>query len=165
MIKRLAQNLFAGWFRLNQWFPRDSMQRIRDAISLSERSHSGEICFAVESRYSFFSVLNGLSSDARARELFSSLRVWDTEQNTGVLLYLQLAERRCLLIADRGIYAKVPEAQWQNIVRHLTERLHAGENPEQSVTRCIEEISMLLIQHFPANEDNPREISDEPIIL
>jgi len=89
------------------------MHAIRDAIADGERGHAGELCLAIESRYSPWAVMAGLQARDRARQVFSLLRVWDTQGNSGVLMYLQLAERRVELVADRGIAARVDPALWQ----------------------------------------------------
>jgi len=163
-MKRLLQNLFAGWFRMSSWFPATTLTRIRDLIAEGERSHAGEICFAVEARFSFWSVLNGLKSRNRAHQLFSSLRVWDTIDNSGVLIYMQLAERRVELIADRGIAARVDSLQWQDICDQLGADIANGP-ADIAVLAAITKINALLSTHFPADSDNPRELPDDPVIL
>lgn len=163
-MKRLLQNLFAGWFRLSAWFPATTMTRIHDAIAEGELGHAGEICFAVESRYSFWSVLSGLQPRDRATQLFSELRVWDTQDNSGVLLYLQLAERRVEIIADRGISKRVDDAQWQAICEQFTRDIKEGP-ADIAVLACVGKINELLTAHFPMGAENPRELPDHPIIL
>ncbi len=163
-MKRLLQNIFAGWFRMSSWFPPATLTHIRDVIREGERHHAGEICFAVEARFSFWSVLKGLQTRNRAHQLFSMLRVWDTQDNSGVLLYMHLAEHRVELIADRGIAARVDTAQWQKICDELTTDIKEGP-ADVAVLACIAKINNLLSVHFPAHEDNPRELPDEPVIL
>ena len=164
MFERLLVNLFVGWFRLPRWFPKDTMRRIRDAIAAGERGHAGELCLAVEARYSFWAVLGGLQPRQRAEQVFSALRVWDTQDNSGVLLYLQLAERRVELVADRGIAARVDAAQWQAICTQFAEAMHSGP-ADVAVLDCLARINALLTAHFPAGQDNPRELPDEPVVL
>ena len=163
-MKRLLQNIFGGWFRLSRWFPAATLTRIRDVIAEGERHHAGEICFAVEARYSFWSVLHGLQTRQRANQVFSMLRVWDTQDNSGVLLYLHLAERRVELIADRGIAARVDAAQWQTICEEFSKDVAIG-SADVAVLMCIAKINTLLSLHFPAENDNPQELSNEPVIL
>ena len=164
MIRRLVQNLFAGWFRLSRWFPKATMHRIRDVIAAGERGHAGELCLAIESRYSFWGVLGGLQIRQRAEQVFSLLRVWDTEANSGVLLYLQLAERRVEIVADRGIAARVEPAIWQEICAEFADNMHAKPAAE-AVVHCLGRINALLTANFPAEADNPRELPDEPVVL
>jgi hypothetical protein len=164
MLRRLALNLFAGWFRLARWFPAAAMARIRDAIDEGERMHAGELCFAVEPRYSPWEVLSGLQPRPRAEQAFSLLRVWDTERNSGVLLYLQLAERRVEIVADRGIGEHVDADQWQAICDAFVADIARGP-AEAAVLATVKRINDLLAKHFPADPDNLRELSDQPVVL
>jgi hypothetical protein len=164
MLRRLALNLFAGWYRLSRWFPVATMRGIRDAIADGERHHAGELCLAIESRFSPLAVFNGLDTRQRAQQVFSLLRVWDTQDSSGVLLYLQLAERKVELVADRGIAARVDAGQWQAICADFAGDM-AGMPADQAVLRCLGRINEMLIRHFPAEHDNPRELPDEPVVL
>lgn len=164
MLKRALLNLFAARFRLSQWFPKSTMQHIRDVIAEGERRHAGELCLAIESRYSLWAVLGGLQTRQRAEQVFSLLRVWDTEANSGVLLYLQLAERRVELVADRGIAARVEPGLWQDICTEFASDMQV-EPAADAVLHCLGRINALLTAHFPAEDDNPRELPDEPVVL
>ena len=164
MLRRLLLNVFAGWFRLSRWFPMATMHRIRDAIAAGELGHAGELCFAVEPRYSIWSVLGGLQTRRRAEDVFSRLRVWDTQDNSGVLLYLQLAERRVELLADRGIAARVGAGEWQAICDGFAAEIRNGP-ADAAVLACIARINALLTTHFPADSNNPRELPDDPVVL
>jgi uncharacterized membrane protein len=164
MLARLWMNLFSAWFQLSRWFPMQTMHRLRDEIAAGERHHAGELCLAIEARYSPGAVLSGLQVRERAHQVFAQLGVWDTRDNSGVLLYLQLAERRVEIVADRGIDARVAPEQWQALCAQFIDEIHAG-TPEAAVLACIGRIHALLAAHFPAGEDNPREFPDDPIIL
>jgi hypothetical protein len=161
---RLLMNLFGGWFRLQRWFPQPKMRAIRDAIAAGERGHAGELCLAVESRYSPWAVLGGLQPRERAHQLFSLLRVWDTQANSGVLLYLQLAERRVEIVADRGISARVAPEAWQALCADFAREVAAG-GADAAVMSCLARINALLVEHFPAAADNPRELPDDPVVF
>ena len=164
MIRRLLLNLFAGWFRLSLWFPMATMHRIRDAIAAGELGHAGELCFAVEARYSIWDLFRGLQPRQRAQDVFSRLRVWDTRDNSGVLLYLQLAERRVELVADRGIASRVGAAEWQAICDAFAADIRTGP-ADAAVLSCVARINALLTLHFPAEASNPRELPDDPVVL
>lgn len=164
MVKRLLLNLFSAWFVLWRSFPAPTMRRIRDLISAGERHHEGELCFAVEARFTPWAVLSGLHSRARAEQVFSRLRVWDTATRSGVLLYLQLAERRIEILADQGISARVPAVRWQMMCERFAHDMQAI-GPAEAVIACLNEINALLQVHFPAAADNPRELPDDPVVL
>jgi hypothetical protein len=164
MLKRLWLNLFSAWFQLPRWFPLATMHRLRDEIAEGERRHAGELCLAIEARYSPWAVLRGLAVRERAHQVFAQLGVWDTRDNSGVLLYLQLAEHRVELVADRGIAERVDPALWQVLCEDFTIGMRAGP-PDAAVSRCLARINALLAEHFPAAGDNPRELPDEPVVL
>ena len=132
-------------------------------------NRAGEVCFAVESRYAPWTLLNGRTVAGRAREVFAQLGVWDTQDNSGVLLYLQLAERRVEIVADRGIAARVAPAQWQAVCDRFALDVRArgldAAAAEAAVVACIEQLHDLIAAQFPAADDNPREFPDDPIIL
>ena len=164
MLARLWMNLFGAWFQLSRWFPLDTMHRLRDEIAEGERRHAGELCLAIEPRYSPWAVVSGLGVRERAHQVFARLGVWDTRDNSGVLLYQQLAERRVELVADRGIAERVDPALWQALCEDFATGMRVGP-PDAAVSRCLGRINALLAEHFPAADDNPRELPDEPVVL
>ena len=97
----------------------------------------------------------------RAMAWFGRLRVWDTEHNNGVLIYLLLAERRIEIVADRGLQRCASTQDWQDAVSRLASQLQAG-NFEAGLTQALEEVSALLVAHFPRTTDAPQanELSD-----
>ena len=58
--------------------------------------------------------------------MFGKLRVWDTEHNNGVLIYLLLAEHAIEIVADRGLSRHVDAAQWQASSARMREAFRAG---------------------------------------
>jgi len=164
MLTRLIANLFSGWFRLSRWFPADRMRHIRDAIAAGERGHAGELCLAVESRYSPWAVLGGLQPRERAQQLFSLLRVWDTQANSGVLLYLQLAERRVEIVADRGISERVAPEAWQAPCADFAREVAAG-GAHAAGPSFPARLNALPGRPFPAADAHPPELPDDPVVL
>lgn len=145
-------------------FPRAAMARIEHVISESEAVHMGEIRFAVEAALDFWPLMRGQKARERALEVFSQLRAWDTEHNSGVLIYLLLADRDVEIVADRGIDAKVGSAEWERICQQMEAAFRAGRF-EEGVLDGIQEITVLLVQHFPIRAENPNELSDRPVVL
>jgi uncharacterized membrane protein len=143
----------------------EALQRIAARVAESERRHSGEIRVCIEAGLP----LSYLRRDAGAREravaLFGKLRVWDTEDNTGVLVYLLLAEHAIEIVADRGLNRHVDAAQWAAIAGTLATALRAGQ-PEAGIDAAIDALDALLVRHFPLHEGqaNPNELPDEPLM-
>ncbi len=163
-MRRLLRHLLFFPWRLRQIFSHDVLAAIEREIAASEQRHSGQIRFAVEANLDLMQLLRGLSSRDRALELFAQLRVWDTECNNGVLIYLMLAEHRVEIVADRGFNAKLEPAVWQDICRRLQERLHRGEYAA-GICACIHEVDVQIATHFPDTGAGVNELPDRPVLL
>jgi uncharacterized membrane protein len=163
-IKRVVKHLFLPHWVINRAFPRRTLVAIENAIRASEKLHEGELRFAVEAGLHPLPVLRGQTARHRAHEVFSQLRVWDTEHNSGVLIYVQLVERRIEIVADRGINAVVPQHDWDAICRRMEDAFR-GRRFEQGVLDGIREITALLGRHFPKRGVNPNELPDTPVVL
>lgn len=163
-LTRFIRHLTAGRWQVARCLPKRSMDSIASAIHQSERSHMGELRFAVEAGLDWPHLLANVSSRERALEIFSQLRVWDTEHNSGVLIYLLLTDRKVEIVADRGIHARVGSSQWQAICHAMEQKFRASEF-ESGVLEGVAAISALLQQHFPAQEANPNELPDYPVTL
>lgn len=164
MPARLLRHLFAAPARAA--FPEASLQRIAEAVAEGEARHRGEVCFAVEPALPVRQVLRRVQARERAEAVFARLRVWDTEANNGVLVYLLMADRRIEIVADRGLAARVSDAQWRGVCQLMEERLQAGE-PEAAAVRGVAAVSDLLAEHFPRapGEADENELPDRPRLL
>jgi uncharacterized membrane protein len=146
-------------------------EQLQARVNASEARHSGEIVVCVEAALPNREMWRAgrempLPAVVRERALswFGKLRVWDTEHNNGVLIYLMLAERQLEIVADRGISRHVPAAHWQAVVQHLGEHLQSGDF-DSGLTQALQEVSALLVQHFPlqAGEANPNELCNRVV--
>ena len=164
IFRRLLLHVFAGRFVQARRFPPAVLQRIAAAIEGGERNHAGEIVFAVKARWSLADVVAGHSVRARAEQAFATLRVWDTQDNCGVLVYALIAERKIELVADRGISARVPQEKWQTIVDDLA-RAFAGDDPAAGVLVAVNAIGALLAHHYPVQRGDRNELPDHPVVL
>ncbi len=161
---RWIKHLFLDDFAVRRAFPRAALEAIGGAIAAQEKRHRGELRLAVEGGLPLFPLLAGRTARARAIEVFSRLRIWDTEDNAGVLIYLLLAERQVEIVADRGIHARVGSAAWDAICGEMQSAFAAGRF-EAGAILGIEAISDLLAAHFPPGDENPNELPDTPIVL
>ena len=164
LIKRLFKHLLILPGVAKRHFPAVSMRRIEVAIANSENRHSGEICFIVETNLHVLDILKGTSAKQRAVEVFSQLRVWDTEQNNGVLIYLLLADHDFEILADRGVHHHVGDKGW-GLICHEMEALFRQGQFEAGVLYGITQIGGHLTQHFPVNASNNNELPNAPKII
>jgi uncharacterized membrane protein len=163
-VTRLFRHLIVpGWWVLRD-FPKPLLRDIEQAIAASEARHGGELRFVVEANMPVHGLLRGQSPRARAIELFSQLRVWDTERNSGVLIYLQLLDRRVEIVADRGIDARVGQPFWSEVCRRMEEAFRARRF-EAGTLAALAEISAALSQHFPGSSSDTNELPDAPLLL
>jgi hypothetical protein len=163
-LSTLLRHLSYPRWRLHGVFPKRALAAIGKAIAASEERHGGELRFVVEGGLDLRHLCRGTSSRERAIELFSQLRVWDTEANSGVLLYVGLADRRVELVADRGIHGRVGEATWQKICARMESEFRDG-NFERGALAGVDEIGKVLAEHFPAAGENPDELANAPVVL
>ena len=156
--------------------PADLLQRLAERVAASEQRHTGEIRLCIEASLptSYLWRLNRQNTLAaltrqRAVMMFSKLRVWDTEHNNGVLIYLLLAEHAIEIVADRGLSNHVSPAQWESMVANMSAAFKAGRY-EEGLTEAMAETSAVLVQHFavdavPGGPPNANELPDKPMLL
>ncbi|MGB3067320.1 MAG: TPM domain-containing protein [Ottowia sp.] len=136
--------------------PPDLSERLQRRVAASERRHTGEVRIYVEGSlplsYLWRHLRDKLPIEQIVREravmIFSKLRMWDTAQSNGVLIYLLLAEHAIELVADRGVSRHVPAAEWQAMVDRLGSALRENRF-EDGLTQALEEVSAVLVEHFP----------------
>lgn len=147
--------------------PDDMAARLEQQVAHSETRHTGELRVVVEAALplSYLWRLGphlSLRQAMRQRALswFGRLRVWDTEHNNGVMIYLLLAERHIEVVADRGLARHVPAAHWQAVVAQLSERLKTGDF-EHGLGLAMAEVTTLLETHFPEPAHPPSHVTGE----
>ena len=163
-LPRLLRHLLSPAWRVRRAFSPAALTRIGQAIARSETRHGGQIRFAVEHALDTASLLRGLSARERALNVFSALKVWDTEHNNGVLIYLLLADRDVEIVADRSIHGRVGGQGWESICREM-ESAFRGGNFEQGVLHGVERVADFLAAHFPGGRSRTNELPDAPVVL
>jgi uncharacterized membrane protein len=146
--------------------PDDLLARLEQRVGASERRHSGEVRICVEAGLPFSYLWRGASARERAVMMFGKLRVWDTEDNNGVLIYLLLAEHAIEIVADRGIARRVSEAEWAAMTQRMSSAFREGRF-EDGLTQALSEVSALLVAHFPLapGETDHNELPDAPVVI
>ena len=178
MIKTLGRLLRHRWLDQTdaaRAVPPALAAELQRRVAASERRHSGEVRICVEGGLPTSYLWRHLRQRVpmpelvrqRALMMFAKLRVWDTEHNNGVLIYLLLAEHAIELVADRGVARHVEPALWQAVVAHLGDELRQGHF-EQGLTRALEEVSAVLVAQFPQSATEfgaaPNQLPDEPVL-
>lgn len=140
-----------------------AMARLAERVAASEQRHSGEIRIAVEAGLPLSYLWKRLSARDRAVTLFGKLRVWDTEQNNGVLIYLLMADHAIEIVADRGVARAVESTHWQGILANMRQAFQAGRF-EDGLNQAVDAVDALLTERFPARPGDPsrNELVDTP---
>lgn len=164
-IRRILRHRWLDDAETRRAIPPALAERLAQHVADSERRHTGEVRIYVEAGLPLSYLWRGATPRERALAMFGKLGVWDTEQNNGVLVYLLLAEHAIEVVADRGLSRHVTPAQWQEIVRHMSAEFRAGRY-EQGLKQAIDEVTALLVQHFPAQPGaaNANELPDHPVL-
>ena len=166
-IGRLIRHATATHWRTRMLFPEATLDAIEQAIKRAELTHGGEIRFAIETSLTPRHILNDIAPRAHALEVFAQLRVWDTEANNGVLVYVQLADRNVEIVADRGFQGRVSPAEWEAVCRLMEEHFRAGRFQVGSIAG-VDAIGNLLARHFPqglARAAQSNQLPDRPTLL
>ncbi|MES2192447.1 MAG: TPM domain-containing protein [Pseudomonadota bacterium] len=171
-VQRMLKHLWLDASDARRAIPPDMRQRLARRTAASESRHSGQIRICVEASLpmSYLLRLGKNTSVAqlvhqRAVMLFGKLRVWDTEHNNGVLIYLQLAERAIEIVADRGLNRHVTPEEWKAMTARMGAAFAAGRF-EDGLTQALEEVSAALVANFPAitGAKAEDELPDEPVL-
>ncbi|CAG2156782.1 TPM domain-containing protein [Cupriavidus numazuensis] len=164
-LRRALRHLGTTTGTARRHFPAEAQQQLHDAVHTGESRHRGEIRVVIEASLPVGHAWGGTTPRARARALFGALEVWNTEDHTGVLLYINLADHAVELLADRGIDARVGAKTWRVICDELAHGL-AQDLSVQPVLKAVGQIHDLLATHFPAGDGpNRNELEDRPIVL
>jgi uncharacterized membrane protein len=164
---RLLRHVMATHWRTRMLFPKSSLDAIEQAVGRAERTHAGEIRFVIETALTPLHVINDCTPRARALEVFAHCRVWDTEHNNGVLIYVQLADRAVEIVADRGLQERIAQSEWEAICRLMEQHFREGRF-EAGAIAGIDAVGTLLARHYPAAAATPRrnnELPDQPALL
>ena len=148
-ITRLLRHRWRDERAAARAIPPEMVERLMRRVAASERRHTGQIRICVEAGLPTSYLWRGASPRERAVALFGKLRVWDTEHNNGVLIYLLLADQAIEIVADRALARRVDAMQWQQTLGRM-QQAFAARRSEDGPTQALEEVSALLVAHFPA---------------
>lgn len=162
--KRIIRHLFATQWKVKRAFPKKTLKLIEQEIQTSEAAHVGEIRFVVECALSGSPLYGGLSTRERAIDVFSQLRMWDTEHRNGVLIYLLLADRSVEIVADRGVHTKAGTPTWEKVCLDMENEFHQGRF-ELGAIKGIQAITQLLRRHFPTSSPRKNELANKVVVL
>ena len=162
-LTRPLRHLLTPPWHVRRCFPAVTLDRITAAIRESEATHHGQIAFAVEAALELGPLWRRQSARDRALEVFGQQRVWDTEHNNGVLIYVLLADHDVEIVADRGIHRQVETGAWAQACQAMEQAFRTGRY-EAGALAGIRTIGALLARHYPG-PGGANEVADQPTLL
>jgi uncharacterized membrane protein len=162
--RRALRHATTGAATGKRCFPQPVLDAIAGAIAAGETRHRAEVRLVVEPALPFGVALDGVTNRERARALFAQYGVWDTEENCGVLIYVNLAEHAVDIVADRQVGRLIADSEWQAVCRTMTEAYKRDDFQQGSVA-ALDQLADLLQHHFPANGSRPNQLPNEAVIL
>jgi uncharacterized membrane protein len=161
---RILQHLITPFWLLRLRYPRAVLRQIEQRIAALEARHPGELRFVAEHALDLGDLIAGVTPRERALQVFSQLRVWDTERNNGVLIYVLHAEHAVEIVADRALARVVPQSEWDALCRMVEEKFRAGRFADGAVA-AVDAAAALLDRHFPDAKPDRNELPDQPLLL
>ncbi|MEJ2515207.1 MAG: TPM domain-containing protein [Gammaproteobacteria bacterium] len=162
---RVLKHLCTGRLALRRRFPQSVLEEIEAAIARTEMSHRGQLRVAIESALDIGPLVRGETARERAIEVFSVLGVWDTAEDSGVLIYVLIAEHDVEIVADRGYRHGVSDAEWRQACEAMESEFRAGRFGS-GVVAGIERVATFMARCFPARDgDRDNELPDRPVVL
>lgn len=163
MLARFFRHWWCAYWQAGRLFPSAVQQQLADAIGRAEQGHAGEICVVVEASLTPLQLWHDLSPRERALEVFAQQRVWDTEVNSGVLVYLLLADHAVEIIADRGLGA-ADDPFWAQVADVFRKAFRIARIAPGCV-EAIDTIGAELRRRCPSTGPNPDELANPLRIL
>ncbi len=166
-----SQASLARWWRQvlfvpmlhSKWLTSEAKARLTAKVTEAERGHRGEVFLIIENQLPIQAAYH-IDCRERAVDLFSEYRVWDTEENTGVLVYVNICEHKLEIVAD-GISAHVSPTVWQAMCEKAVAGI-ANQKMEESLSELLDEVGQLLRQYYHLEHDPAgNELSDTVVFL
>ena len=166
--RRWLRHLLGTRTRAARAYPPATLAALTEAITAGERVHRGQVRLILEKALPWPELRTGIRGRQRALALFADHGIWDTEENCGVLVYVNLADHTVDIVADRGIARKVDAAAWQAICDGMTAGFARGEHRDATLA-ALGQVNALLQRYFPADDPaagaRANELPDAPLML
>ena len=163
---RIVQHLSTTRGMARRAFPQTTLKAVQAAIGEGELRHRAQLRLIIEPALPLFELTRRTTARGRAHALFSRYRIWDTEENCGVLIYINLAERKVEIVTDRAVGRAVARTDWEAACQTMTRGFAAGQFHD-SLLAGVSHVNALLATHFPTAGSSGRanELADRPVIL
>jgi hypothetical protein len=162
---RLLRHLSTTRAAARRAFPAQTLSAIQAAIGAGEATHRAQMRMIIEPALGWPALREGLSARGRAHALFAHYRIWDTEENVGVLVYINLADHAVEIVTDRAVGRAIGRHDWEAACALMTRGFAQGSFHDSALAG-VDQVNRLLQSHFPAGDgERANELSDRPVIL
>lgn len=134
------------------------IDKIKNKISEIEKVTSGEIVVSIKKKRNFLEKKKSLYD--LAKKEFIRAKIANTENSTGVLIFILLSERQFYILPDDNIIKVAEKDFWQKLADQMSDKFKS-KNFTDGLIDCIEQIGEVLITHFPYNPNDKDELSNE----
>jgi uncharacterized membrane protein len=134
-------------------FSKEEEKEIITAIEQAEETTSGEIRLHLEKHCKIDPI-------RRAQEVFAKLKMFETEQKNGVILYIATEDHKVVIWGDEGIHTKVGQDFWDEELNKLISSFKSGYYAK-GIIECIGDIGQKLKEFFPYQDGDVNELSDD----
>lgn len=166
---RLVRHRWAE-MHLNKILKPETLKELESLIAHSELSHTGQVRICVEAGLPWSYIWRDATPRQRAISMFSKLRIWDTEHNNGVLIYMLLADHAIEIVADRALDRTMTPNEWKTVLSDMSSAFQGGHYTV-GLTAALERVSNQLQTHFPrpnqsgeSTEAVDNSLPDAPVI-
>ena len=160
-LKRLWYHLTTTSLAARRAFTTATLAKIETIISRGEERHCAEIKVIIETALSFSEIMNGKT---RALELFDRYQIRDTRENTGILLYINLSDRKIEIVTDKGIDKQITSETWQTLCRNMSQNFREKQF-HRGICHALDKMNAILEIHFPRKNPRTNILPDSPVIL
>ena len=135
------------------FFNQQEQDLLLKAIALAEEKTSGEIRLHLES----FCLGNEVKA---AQKVFTKLKMYQTKERNGVLIYIATISKKVAIIGDKGIHEKLGEIFWNEQIQLLISQFKK-DNKAQGLSDAIQNCGLMLGKYFPRQADDRNELSND----
>ena len=139
--------------QVEQFLSADEEQQIVEAILKAEKNTSGEIRVHLEAS-------TKMDHFSRAQQVFHFLKMDNTKDENGVLLYVAVDDKKFVIYGDRGIDRVVPKGFWESTKEVISSHFQDG-NFKEGIVQGVLMAGKELEAHFPWDHGDINELSDE----
>ena len=146
------------WQKQKEFFTAEEKQQVVEAIRKAEQRTSGEVRVFVETRCRFVDAID------RAMEVFYQLKMNETEERNGTIVYVAVKDKQAAVFGDEGIHQKLGQKYWEEEVNKMMVCFKQA-NLAEGIIQCVTDIGEALYQNFPYDQKTDKNELPDDIVF